>query len=470
MPNEVFSKLTFNKVLSRCKGKVANTLRLRDSDCPGLAIFSGPAGASWYLATRDQNLKIAPFETFTYEDLPSLRKFIEHVREEIKKGHDPSVLIKAFSAGKTLADADSLHKVAHHGGLIWETARDMYLDYVLNNRNRNTHRSYKSSLGVCGLADDYSAILGEPLATITSADLIEVRDTIVERGLSGGGKGACIAQANASVAAMKSAFKYFLNHPKVFRLTVNPASDLADTDARDPYGFKLKGNRPLRQIEIGAYIHALDGLSNSDVRSALKLQLFTGQRRYDPTTATVEAFAENDGYGLTWTFEDKKHAWRVLPLTGITEPLVREAIKIAKAKGSDYLFPKQRVKKTGDSMEGHINERTVSKAVEAMNAEDGVFYGVEFAVATHEIRRAFISQMRGRMGEFLIGNRQMEEDDIEIITHKNEGRDRCSSMRYDKTPYLDAKLSILRAWERYCMDGYHMYMSRLEAESSRQAA
>lgn len=470
MPKEVFSKLTFNKVASRCRSRVNNVLKLRDSDCPGLAIFSGPAGASWYLATRDRNLQIASFENFSYEDLPKLRTFVEHVRSEIKKGNDPSILIKAFGSGKSHADAGSLHDVAHNGGLIWEAARDMYLDFVLQHKNKNTFRSYKSALGTGALSADFSVISGMPLTSITSSDLIEVRDTIVERGLSGRGKGACIAQANASVAAMKSAFKYFLNHRKVFKILTNPASDLADTDARDPYGFKLKGNRPLRQIEIGAYIHALDGLSNSDVRSALKLQLFTGQRRYDPTTATVEAFAENDGYGLTWTFEDKKHAWRVLPLTEITEPLVREAIKIAKAKGSDYLFPKQRVKKTGDSMEGHVNERTVSKAVETMNLEGGVFFVVEFAVATHEIRRGFISQMRGRMSEFLIGNRQLEEDDIEIITHKNEGRDRCSSMRYDKTPYLDAKLSILRAWEQYCMDGYRMYMARLESETSRKAA
>jgi hypothetical protein len=470
MPKEVFSKLTFNKVSSRCKGKVNNVLKLRDSDCPGLAIFSGPAGASWYLATRDRNLQIAPFEKFTYEDLPTLRTFVEHIRAEIKKGHDPSILIKAFGEGKSYADAGNLHDVAHNGGLVWETARDMYLEFVRTNKNSNTFRSYKSALGVAGLAADYSVLSGQPLTSITSSDLIEVRDTIVERGLSGDGKGSCIAQANASVAAMKSAFKYFLNHPKVFKLTVNPATDLADTDARDPYGFKLKGNRPLRQIEIGAYLHALDGLSNADVRSVLKLQLFTGQRRYDPTTATIEAYAENDGYGLTWTFKDKKHAWRVLPLTEVTEPLIREAIRIAKAKGSDYLFPKQRVKKTGDSLEGHINERTVSKAVEAMNHEGQVFHSVEFAVATHEFRRAFISQMRGRMSEFMIGNRQLEEDDVEIITHKNEGRDRCSSMRYDKSPYLDAKLSILKAWENYCLDGYRMYMSRLASDDLKKAA
>jgi len=64
------------------------------------------------------------------------------------------------------------------------------------------------------------------------------------------------------------------------------------------------------------------------------------------------------------------------------------------------------------------------------------------------------------MHEFTVGGRQLIGDDVQMITHVNEGRDTTSAEIYDKNAYLDVKLAILKAWEDYCMEGYTMYMQQ----------
>ncbi|ARQ58924.1 integrase family protein [Rhizobium sp. Kim5] len=470
MPSEVFSKHTFNKVITLIRKGVDAKVKYADKECSGLAIILNPTNASWYISTRDMNVQIAPFNAFSHDDLDKLRKFVTRARQEKKEGKDIEALVATFAKSGSVDDALTVHDVEHNGALRWEPARDLYLEWLLLNRNKNTHRSYKSALGAVGLASDFEPVAGKPLAAITTTDLVRVRENVTRRGREGNAKGSGIRQANLTVSAIKAAFTWFINKPDVFALKSNPASDLRKSMDRDPKTKTLSNDRALTQMEIGAFIYGLEEISNTAVRSSLMLQLLAGQRRFTPVSAKVADFTKHPHYRYTWSFEDKSHAWRCLPCTDDMALLVKTSIRLAEGQDdSDYLFPKQRPKRTGDDMSGHINERTISRCIEEMRKPGGILGDIDFVVATHDLRKSFITHMGPRMGEFYIGNRQLEPDDVEMITHKNEGRDRVSSLRYDKNTYLDVKLEILEAWAKFCYEGYTMYVLQLQELQKDQA-
>ncbi|NKQ73401.1 hypothetical protein C3Y89_24155 [Rhizobium sp. UPM1132] len=462
MPSEVFSKFTFNKVTNLVRKGVDKKIKFSDKECAGLAIIVSPTVATWYISTRDMNVAIAPFNQFSHDDLPSLRKFVEMARREKKADKKIDAMIEAFGKSGSVDDAKTIHDVEHNGALRWEAARDLYLDWLKENRNANTYRTYKSALGVGALSADFAPITGKPLASIENADLVDIRENITTRGRLGSAKGSGIRQSDFTVTVIKAAFTYFMNMPKVFGLKTNPSSDLRKSPNRDPNQKKLTHDRALTQLEIGAFLYGLEDCRNEMVRTCLTLQLLSGQRRFTPTTARLTDFAVSSFYGYTWTFEDKAHAWRCLPLTAEMKELVTKAMRVAKGYESPFLFPQQRAKRKGDDLDSHVNERTISRGMEHMRKAGGVFHDLDFAVATHDLRRTFVTHMGPKMADFYIGNRQLEPDDVEMITHKNEGRERVSMLRYDKNSYLDVKVQILQAWADFCWEGYRMYVQRLD--------
>ncbi len=111
-----------------------------------------------------------------------LRKLVDELKKEHAKGRDVSPMIAAFAAGHTVQDAKHLHDVEHGDAFTWEVARDLYLEWAAENKNRDTVRGYRSALGVTlGLASDFEPLHGKPLPSITTADLATVRDNIVAR-------------------------------------------------------------------------------------------------------------------------------------------------------------------------------------------------------------------------------------------------------------------------------------------------
>jgi integrase len=455
MASETFTGHTFTKVKNLIGKKIAKPVIYRDADTTGLAIKITKTTASWYYSTRDDNLVIAPFAAFGLADLPTLREFVLTLRREAKKGRNLEVLISAFAGGHSVTDAKHLHAVDHGEGVLWETARDLYLDWAAINKEKDTVRSYKSALGVTpGLHNDFAPIHGKPVASITTSDLARVRNNIIQRGRDGTAKGQGIRQANLTVSSIKACFTYIVNNPD-FGVERNPARDLSKALERATVN-AVSEERALTQLEIGALWHALLSCRNETVRLILQLQLLTGQRRFTPTAARKESFQLGGVYDCVWSLKDKNQHWRKLALPPVAASIVEQALRIGRNE-CDYLFPKQRPKKTGDDMNDHINERTVSDKIEDMRKPGGIFEMMPFNVSTHDLRKSFTTIVKPKMSQFELAGRPMLPKEVTMITHDNEGRESVSEKVYDKNVYLDTKMSILMWWQDHVMEGYRMY-------------
>lgn len=467
MPSEHFSGHTLTKVKNLVKKGVAAPVVYRDKDTTGLAIKVTKTGASWYYSTRDANLQIAPFSSFGLDDLGILRELVTELRKESKKGRNLETLIHSFAAGHSVTDSRHLHDVSHGDGVTWEVGRDFYLEWCAANRNKDTARGYRSALGAtAGLSEDFAPIHGKPLASIITADLARVRNNIIARGKSGDAKGQGIRQADLTVSAIKAAFKYFVNNPN-FGVTKNPATELSKSLERPTVIEGSEKVRALTQIEIGALWYALEACPNETARLVLQLQLLTGQRRYTATSARKRDFQVDGVYDCIWGMEDKVHHWRKMALPAVATGVVKQALRLASNQPqSDYLFPKQRPRRTGDDMNRHINERTVSEALEVMRKPGGIFEKMPFNVSTHDLRKAFTSVMRPKMSRFMIAGRPMVPDEVEMITHANEGRESVSQLVYDRNTYLDVKMEILTFWQDYVMEGYRLFCQQLDVKAA----
>ena len=464
MPSEHFSGHTLTKVKNYLKKGVEKAFLFRDKDTSGLAVKVTPTGASWYLSTREINRQIADFSAFGLDDLPQLRALVVSLKQEHAKGRDVDPMIEAFASGHSVSDAKHLHDAEHGDTLVWEAGRDEYLAWASDNKNKDTVRGYRSALGAtAGLAADFAPLHGKPLPSITTADLARVRNNIISRCRKEKGKGHGIRQADLTVAALKAAFKYFANRPEL-GLTSNPAGDLSKALERSVVSAKAD-QRPLTQIELGALWHALLSCHNEQVRLILQLQLLTGQRRYTATAAMKNAFQTDGPYQCVWDMEDKSHHWRKLPLPPVAASIIEQAQRLSRPD-CYFLFPKQRPRRTGDDMNGHINERTVSEKIEDLRKPGGIFERMPFNVSTHDSRKTFTSVVSPKMSMFELEGRKLSPKEIVIITHKNEGRETVSQKVYDRNVYLDVKLEILTWWQDYVMEGYRMYVAQQETKQA----
>ena len=112
-------------------------------------------------------------------------------------------------------------------------------------------------------------------------------------------------------------------------------------------------------------------------------------------------------------------------------------------------------------MDGHLNERVVSRVLEGLRAPGKILSGLPFDPSTHHLRKTFVTVMAPRMSNFVLRDRRLTPDDVEMITHADEGRSSTASAIYDKNEYLDVKLEILFEWEQWCLEGYYRMREKL---------
>lgn len=60
------------------------------------------------------------------------------------------------------------------------------------------------------------------------------------------------------------------------------------------------------------------------------------------------------------------------------------------------------------------------------------------------------------MHDFSVGEKRLTRDDVEMITHADEGRKTTATSVYDQHEYLDVKLRILEAFETWCLEGLEL--------------
>ncbi|TBZ97428.1 hypothetical protein [Rhizobium leguminosarum] len=437
----------------------------KDYECVSLQVRVGKTSASWSYKTRDNQVKIADFHAFSKDDVPVLRDLVLQAKKLEKEGRAVAPMFAEFVASRSVPEAKAKADVADGLGMLWEQARELYLVWLKENRSKDTYRTYRSALGAARkstLAPCFAPIAGRPLATISTADLAMVRNRINNRGKSGEAKGRSIRQADLTVAALKSAWLHFVNEPEVFGLGISNVAteDLRKVRDRVERVESSSGasERGMNQCELGMFFEELGSVRNPMSRLVLSLQLLLGQRRLDVCSAIEESFVDHPEYGMVWRLEDKTHAWRVLPLPPLAQEIVRKARDDYRRYRSRYLFPKNRRQKKSDAnIDGHISERTPSKMMELMRVGDGPFVGSLIDPSTHDLRKAFITYLTPRIHNYSVGGRPLTKDDIQMITHSDEGRETTASLVYDKNEYLDVKLAILTEWEEYVVEGLGMW-------------
>lgn len=452
----------------------------RDTERPGLVISAGPRGASWKISTNSLNKLIGEFHLFSHEDLPALREMVSRALIEHKAGRPIDKLVEQFVAKKDVDLAEAHQKVANGEGFLWEEARDMFIEFAMKELADDTALGYKSALGASersSYVTEFEPIAGKPVNKIDFIDLNSVIQNMKARGEAAkkaGKKSDGRRQTNLTVYALKSAFRYFSQNPKLFFMSNNPSRQLETIKAVGKKNKKdktyneqtsAKKNRAMTADEIGAFVYGLQFVELPEARNSLYLQLLTGQRLLDTCSALADAFVENPSYGLVWRLEDKTRSWRALPMGPEAEALVRSSLQEFAHYGSMFLFPKTKKRRADDPVEGHIHKRTVSGQMFAMRAEGRPLHGSTIDPATHDLRKAFTSVMAPRMSKFSDENGgKLKNDDTVIITHKNEGRDATASAVYDKNEYLDTKYAILCEWEKYVLECYTNYVNKLEPQ------
>lgn len=474
---EPFDGNTLRKIGGQITRGNANGDVWKDYECVSLQVRIGKTSASWSFKTRDNQVKIADFHVFTKDDIPALRELVLQAKALEKEGREVAPLFAEFVSSRSVPEARAKADVIDGIGMIWEDARDHFIDWLKLNRSKDTHRTYRSALGAAHnskLADCFSPLNGRPVAAITTGQLAMVRNRINKRGIAGDAKGRSIRQADLTVAALKSAWLHFVNNPEVF----GEVSDVVTTSFRKvrdreerPESSSGATERGMNQLELGMFFEELGGIRNEMSRLVLSLQLLLGQRRLDVCSAIRESFVEHKDYGVVWRLEDKVHAWRVLPLPPLAQEIVRKAQADYAHYRSRYLFPKNRKQKKSDAnVDSHISERTPSKMMELMRVGDGPFADSQIDPSTHDLRKAFVTHMTPRIHNYAVGGRSLTTVDIEMITHSDEGRENTASLVYDKNEYLDVKLAILTEWEQYVVDGLGLWHDAKATRTQKLAA
>jgi hypothetical protein len=462
MATELIDGNTVRRVQNMLKGKGgAKVGKIYDRQSPGLTIRVYKATAAWAIVTRDWKSTIGPFGDYVADDVPMLRDLVRKARQIKSEGRDPEDLLAAFRTERDVALATARADVTHGIGDTWEHVRDAYLAWLAaGHRDKDTTRGYRSALGAVpggDLEKDFEPVRSKPVVSISTKDLIRVRSNIVKRG-----KGGLLRQADLTVSALKSCFKWYLNQEDSL-IETSPAQLLGKVMERaiEDETASPESERTMNQLEVGMLQIGLERERNAAARWSLTLQLFMGQRRLTPLEARKVNFFEHPAYGMTWRLGDKVNAWRVLPLSGTAVAAVRAAQALSAQNENPYLFPQQRPRRLGSPTDGHLSERRVSGVVEDMRLPGGVLHGLPFDPATHDLRRAFITVMGPRMSSYSVAGRALRPEDVEMITHESEGRKGTASAVYDKSEYLDVKAAILKEWEAWCLEGYRMAKASL---------
>lgn len=467
MVKEAFDGNTIRKLRGWKAG--GKEVKVYDTECPGLALRIYASGrASWSVLTRDWKATIADAESFSANDIPALREMVRTARRMRGDGRDAEAYIKAFVDSRSLTSAEAEANAVSGITERWEQARDQYLRELKETHSKDTHRSYRSALGAVPgsvLEDDFKPLHGKPIVSITPDDIITVKEEIRKRGTrEGKGPNGNLRQANASLTVVKAFFAWQMGR-RGNPLEVNPAAAVRPERRKGGKFMKGVGEaaaiRALLQEEIGMLVIGLEKCKNPAARAAVMIQLLTGQRRMTVCEARKEAFVDHPKYGIVWRLADKTNAWRVLPLP----PLVRQAVENAEMMSrtdNPYLFPQQRESPDG-TWNGHMNERTYSDVILQMRKDSGALNGMPLRVATHDLRKAFVSTMSGTMHKYQIDGRRLGEKDIEMITHEDEGRQGSAWRIYNLNPYLEVKHAILSEWEQFVLEGLDMARKKVGA-------
>jgi integrase len=241
---------------------------------------------------------------------------------------------------------------------------------------------------------------------VTPADLIELHDSITQRGAP--------VEANRNIELVRRVYSWAMGKRKVDR---NPAERLELNPERSR-------DRVLSEDEIKTFWAGIGALPMEDAtKLVLRLALVTGQRLDEIAGASLK---ELDFKRATWTIpgeRTKNGLTHTVPLSDLAVALFREA-KSSVADG--YLFPSQ-----GDN--GRLRRRSISRAL----LRNGDALKIK-KFTPHDLRRTVASQMAALGIDRVVTGK--------LLNHASVDRDTVTGMIYDRHSYDSEKRRAADRW------------------------
>jgi integrase len=304
-------------------------------------------------------------------------------------------------------DSDNVPKDAHS---VLFLAHEFYHRHVVKERKRRRPAYVKRVLN----ADVLPQWSDRDARTITSREVIELLDKIVDRGSP--------VMANRTANILSQMFMYGIH-----RATV---PDSPVKLMYRPGGTEIPAERALSETELKAFLLNCKSVCRTR-RSGhiLMTLLLTMQRRQELALAKKTEF---DLEKRTWSIPDehaKKGRGHVLPLSGWAVEEIRSLMGISSA--SPYLLPRK------DGLKP-INPMLITRSAERL-AHRFQAVGIE-PFSPHDLRRT------GRTGLASLG----VEDEIaeRVLNHQKKGMKRV----YDRFAYSPQKRDAIEKWAKYLSD------------------
>lgn len=446
------------KITSITLSRIARTVErgentdheVADAVVPGLLVRVRKRRAHWALRCRVKGQQfyftIGSIIALTDPDL--VREAAVRAKALLREGGDPAPLFESLMHAPTVAAAEA--RAAHRAGKIWdwEQARSKFLEACRADNRPDTTRTYRSASGLPDLAGLKNKIITE----ITSDDIRRIRDSIRARGK--------VAQSKLTIRTLKALFAWLVEQPDS-GLKTNPAKDvstsvkdrpamLADAiEAAEAYG-NAEAEEALSAENLQLLDKELGGAMPPSARFALQLAFRTVQRRLTVVSALKTSFRPHETYGMVWWIhpgilkvgrnragEVRRHP-HVIPLPPSAQQIVRIALTLTRPD-NPYLFPQLRLRKAGDTGDGHLSERLLNEALAEFQKPGRLLHKTQH-FSTHSFRGWFTTHVR-RLG--------FSKADTKLILDHAEGRTRdTTDEHYDWEQSLPQKYTILCAWEK----------------------
>lgn len=448
---------------ARQAAKRGEKIEFRDTGAPGLAIRVKSSTPYFWFLTENKKVQIAPISAFLPEEIDTLRLLIPRLKAALKSGDDLSYLIaEVVGGGERDLDKAEAHAKAnaavHAGAWTWRDLRDNYLHSLLDDHRKKSYDNNRSALGAIEAGEigrDFGPLLKLPVTSITASDLAAVLKRISRRGKTKANSQSDTnyGQTVLSYSGIKAAFKWATQPEQIEEsgLTVNvalllskprrPSYDKADVRAKVSLIPQLI---TIRKIEQFMFRDLWMGDASDQQRRAIQLQILTGQRIETVIKAHKSEFnrVKNRPWQYVWALgPDKMKAYRLLPLPEIASYVVYEAMKFTRPE-NPFLFPKLREQKKGAGMGGSMSFTAINGILKAARTVGDpiptTFKG------SHDFRRAFISHLSANWEA--LGLHSI--DNIDLVTHKNEGRDTVAQSVYNLDGFMRDKHKVLSAYQR----------------------
>lgn len=259
------------------------------------------------------------------------------------------------------------------------------------------------------------AIGNHTAALVTASDLINLHDSLTERGAP--------IEANRNIQLVRRVYSWAIGKQKVQR---NPAEKLQLNPERSR-------DRVLTIDEIRCFWRRLEGLDISPgIRNALRIALITGQR-IGEVIATPKV--ELDMRRAQWTIagnRTKNGLSHTVPLSPSALSLFRDAMNEAKG---DFVFPgepgeaTEANQKAGRPLERRSVSRALARNLDKLKLEK---------FTPHDLRRTAASQMAALGIDRVVTGK--------VLNHASVDRDTITGSVYDRHGYDAEKRRALDRW------------------------